>query len=723
MTEALNTQREKLESPTNHKLNSLSMYSVMHNFQKDVDPIKIFSKMLKSNEKTIQQMINRNKTNTCYRANPEKEGKIKGSYLSERDYSDKKEIVLNSNSYKYTNKYIFSMPQMGFITEKYKLRKKSNRKRSKPQPEKTKKSKNFTKKQIEFKDEIMEKQIKQGKVDIIREELMKGRNKEKIKAVQSMCSSKIENITDSNIFIIKTRSGQEIKTKKALDDVKSILQDFKRDLRVKQTRMREKHEDIQELRASVKRLQSDLQEARKNSRFCPDIHSKETEIKEKTQMIQNLENETLKLSEEIGMLTDQMDTLKRENEENLKEVTQVVKRKFREIESRNKKERQVQKDILLKYNLELETKNEEINGLIGRYQELRLLNQDLSREITSVKKKKDKKEINPFATVNIRERSQIKRMTQQIHSKTSFLKNKLKTRVDFSEASLIQDIMAFETAMADFQTEIVAENERLMEVVRDKELSKKQMYHLERTYEKKLKELSKSKSKLELQHQIIKIEVSKTERRKSLESKHRMLKQREETICKFRNAAQKLNVFGKKLAKTSSDQIKNMVLMREEAKRKEKAIKDQRTKEKYSMKINGFKEDKLLAREKMIKDLSRKIGILQNKVKESEKFQAVRNKSTSRGLFSERKNTMTKQNKSSNNVNINNTTTHKIYNRKKLYRGNINKHIGLMKGINLKYLTETLDLPRRNQFTNRCFFCFIKSGYIFFVFKTIIIIG
>ena len=131
--------------------------------------------------------------------------------VSARDYPMKNEIRYNSYSYRFEKKSIFSMPHLGFFAEKYKLKPKNEKNKKRGALLKSRKTKNFVKKSKGFKDEISGKDEKRR----LKEELMKGKRKEKIKAVQSMCTSTIQNITDSNILIVKTdtATGNVIKTK------------------------------------------------------------------------------------------------------------------------------------------------------------------------------------------------------------------------------------------------------------------------------------------------------------------------------------------------------------------------------------------------------------------------------------------------------------------------------------------------------------------------------
>ena len=349
MQATLNQEREKLESPTGNPLVIFSSVGTLkkekNKYKNNINRFKLFSKIFKTGSEK-QKFLNKNKIR-------EKRNEKEINSVSAREYPMKNEIRYNSSSYRFEKKSIFSMPHLGFFAEKYKLKSKNDKSKLRGSLLKNRKMKNFSKKTKGFKDEISGRDEKKR----LKEELVKGKRKEKIKAVQSMCTSKIQNITDSNILIVKTRSGQEIKTKKCLNDVKGILDGFRKDLITKQSRMRENKEDIEILRNSVKKLESDIKNARKISGMRIDTRAKQAEIVQKTAQIRSLEDKNFTLSEEITNLTGEIEELKIENENNLKEVTKVVKRKFREIESRNKHERQIQKDIILKYNVELESKN------------------------------------------------------------------------------------------------------------------------------------------------------------------------------------------------------------------------------------------------------------------------------------------------------------------------------------------------------------------------------
>lgn len=675
MQATLNQEREKLESPTGNPLVSFSSIGTIKKekpkIKNNMNRFKMFQKIFKTGSEK-QKFLNKKRDKIR-----EKRNQKEINSVSARDYPMKNEIRYNSYSYRFEKKSIFSMPHLGFFAEKYKLKQKTEKNKKRGGLLKNKKTKNFVKKNKGFKDEISGKDEKKR----LKEELMKGKRKEKIKAVQSMCTSTIQNITDSNILIVKTRSGQEIKTQKCLNDVKGILDGFRKDLMTKQSRMRENNEDIEVLRSSVKRLEFDIKNAKRHSGARIDTRAKQAEIVHKTAQIKSLEDTNDTLSNEIRNLTGQIEELKRENENNLKEVTKVVKRKFREIESRNKHERQVQKDIILKFNVELESKNTEINELIGRYQELRLLNEDLSREITQVKKSKKRSKSN---NLDILQRK--KSILNRRKSRSRIVDEQLARRTDISENALLKLLANFEESLNELDFELQKEAQRIVILSKAKEKSKKQLYDLEKAYRKKSKELQQSRGRIDLQNQLVQLEVTKSTKAKSLESKHRMLKAREEALKKLVEVSDKIRQYGKRVINGTTDQLRTILLAKEELKKKDFNLDDQFKKEKYLSRVNELKEEKIKSKNRIIEKLNYKISQLESQVIQSRKFKIIRDKSShSRKDFRLKKN---KKNNSTNNLDI---LTKK---KKKLYH-NSNKtgsHTNFYNNMNNKFKSNTISL-------------------------------
>lgn len=673
MQATLNIEKEKLESPTGNPLVSFpssgNLKKETPHYMRNMNPLKWMSKLFKTDSEK-QKILNKKREKMGLK----KIDKEIGSNSS-RNYPMKNEIRYNSYSYRFEKKSIFSMPHLGLFAEKYKL--KGDKSKLRTSFNKSRKVKNFAKKTKEFKDEISGKEEKKR----IKEELVKGKRKEKIKAVQSMCTSAIQNITDSNLVILKTRSGQEIKTKKCLDEVKQILIEFRKDLKTKQSRMRENNEDIQELRCSVKRLESDIKEAQQGSGNQVDTRAKEAEIEHKTAQIHNLEDTNDTLYNEIRNLTSQIEDLKRENENNLKEVTKVVKRKFREIESRNKHERQVQKDIILKYNVELESKNSEINELIGRYQEMRLLNEDLSREISQVRKSKKRskstlnepksKKFNLNARVNLERKK----------SRSRLVEEQLARRINISESAIFKVIAGFEESLEELESELRSEGLRVDQLTKEKEETKKQLYSLEKKLIRKNKEYQQSKNRTDLKNQLIQLEVAKSNKSKSLEAKHRMLKMRKDLWKRMVTLVDNVKAYGKKMISSTTEQIRTIVLIKDEVRKKETIIENHLKKEKYLSRVNELKEEKLGKKTQTIEKLNSKIMHLETELEQSKKFRIIRDKSSHmKKDFMIRK---TKKNFSTNNF--------ETFTKKKLYH-NTNKtgsHTNFYSSNN-KFMSETL---------------------------------
>lgn len=670
MQAALNQEREKLESPTGNPLVAFPQVGTkkeMPKYMRSMNPLKWMSKIFKTGSEK-QKFLNKKKEKQVKRE------KDTGS-VSARNYPLKNEIRYNSYSYRFEKKSIFSMPHLGFFAEKYKLKSKGEKGKLRGSFAK-RKTKNFVKKNKEFKDEICGKEEKKR----MKEELVKGKRKEKIKAVQSMCTSAIQNITDSNILIVKTRSGQEIKTKKCLDEVKQILEEFRKDLKTKQSRMRENNEDIQELRSSVKRLESDIKEAQRVPGRGVDTREKEAEVAAKTKQILDLENTNSTLSKEIESLTNRIEELKRENENNLKEVKKVVRRKFREIESRNKHERQVQKDIILKYNVELESKNSEINELIGRYQELRLLNEDLSREIGQVKRGK-KRSKSSVGDAKSRANLQAKLRIQKKKSRSKLAEEQLARRVNISENAILKMAASFEEALEEMQKKLQEEGERLEELAKAKEESKKKLYNLEKLHKKKAKELQQSRGRMDLKNQLVQLEVSKSNKARSLETKHRMLKTRRELLGELVEKAEKVESLGKRVVGGTMEQLRTILQAKDELRKKESVVEDQLKREKYLTRVNEMKEQKIKGKNAAIEKLTMKIGELEGKVAQSRKFKIVRDKSG----HSKKDFSLKKKNHSTNNLEGGGK-------KKRLYH-NTNKtgsHTNFY-NINNKFMSETLN--------------------------------
>lgn len=682
MQATLNQERVKLESPTENVLLTFpsndNLKKEQPQYLKNMKTLKWMSKIFKTGSQK-DKFLNRKREKMIKKRN-EKDTNC----VSARNYPVKNEIRYNSYSYRFEKKSIFSMPHLGLFAEKYKLKSKKDNNKLRGGYLKNRKAKNFVKKNKEFKDEISGKEEKKR----LKEELVKGKRREKIKAVQSMCTSKIQNITDSKILIVKTRSGKEIKNKKCLDEVKHILKGFRKDLKTKQSRMRENKEDILELQSSVRRLESDIKQAKRESGKAVDTRAKEEEIRLKTNQIKTLEDTNKTLSSDMKNLTQQIEELKIQNENNLKEVTKVVKRKFREIESRNKHERQVQKDIILKYNVELECKNTEINELIGRYQELRLLNEDLSKEIDQVKKKKKRSKSNNIGGY-----------TKQYNSKNNLIRKKSRSRLaeeqlmkrtDISQHAILKSITEFEESLSELDQELEKEEERLEILSRSKEKSKKQLYELEKACKKKNKEVQQNKARMDLKNQLIQLNLNKSNKARSLESKHRMLRVRKDALNRLIIVVNKVRSSGKKVINGTTEQLRSILLTKDEIKKKEKLVEDQLKKEKYLFRVNELKEEKLKAKNNTIEKMNFKINQLQNQVSESKKFKIIRDKSSiSKKDFYMKK---TKKNSSTNNLEI---LTRK---KKKLYHnsGKTGSHTNFYNNINSKYLSETISSLKSN---------------------------
>ena len=698
MQTALNNELQKLESPTAQNFRNLGRNQSPSNngrlqYTKSLTPLKLFSQIFKTNnEKPKPTEVWANKSRNKIKTVPRNLVKKKSVYMSVRDYPPQNELKYNSDSYKFEKKSIFSMPHLGFITEKYKLKiPKTDKPKSQSILIKNKRSKNFAKKKTGFTDLIENN----DEVKLLREKLVKGKRKDKVKEVQSMCTSKIENITESNIYIVKTRSGQEIKTKKCLDDVKKMLENFKRDLATKETRMRETHEDLQELRSSVLRLEFDLKQAKRVSGKGINFKVKEAEIREKTNQIWGLERETWNLSSEIEALTLEIEKLRKDNEKNLNDMTKVVKRKFREIESRNKKERQVHKDLMLKYNLELESKNEEINSLIGRYQELRLLNQDLSREVYRVKKRKPQPKSTQNSKPPRRNKSNIrKRNSREKSVRSKLSEDKIMKRADYSEVKLMKEIAIFENALNLMEKEMQIEGEFIRKFSKEKEESKKRIYDLEKVFDKKQKDLSRTKrhgdSISTLKKEVRKLEIKKAQGAKSLEIKHRMLKIREGTFNRFGEGVNRLVKSGQRLAHLSSAQVKHIILTREEFKRKSDLLKEHLKKEKYFDKMMQFKDHKLKVKTKKIELMNSKMNDLERQLVEKRRISKIREKSSNRYAKEEKTKSLipSKKNKQclSNFVALQ-TTKRKLYHNS----GKPTNFSNLYMTLDPKFLNETLD--------------------------------
>lgn len=678
MQATLNQERVKLESPKANPLGSdLSAGNTKREqpgYMRSINAIKWMSKIFKTGSEK-QKFLNRKREKLA-----KKRAEKETNCLSARNYPVKNEIRYNSYSYRFEKKSIFSMPNLGLFAEKFHLKAKNDKKLMRNSFLKTRKAKNFVKKTREFKDEISGGDEKKR----LKEELVKGKRPEKIKAVQSMCTSAIQNITDSKILIVKTRSGKEIKNKVCLGEVKQILKDFRKDLEFKQSRMRENNEDILDLRSSMRRLESDIKQAQATPGMAIDTRAKQEEIRQITQQICDLENTNQTLSGEMNNLTSQIERLKKENEDNLKQVTRVVQRKFREIESRNKRERQVQKDIILKYNVELESKNTEINDLIRQYHELRLLNEDLNKEISQVRRRKRRgksrtKDVagKKFAPKSILERKK---------SRSRLADEQMMRRTNISQNAILKSITDFEESLKELDRELDGESKRLEVLARAKEKSKKQLYELEMECKRKNREVQKNRGQTELQNKLIQLTVERSNKAKSLELRHRMLKVRRETLSRLGDATGKVRAHGKKMINATTEQLRSILLGKEELKKRDKLIEDQSKKEKYLSRVNELKEEKIHSKNGIIEKMKDKITQLENQVAESKKFKIIRDKSSvSRKDFRLKKG---KKNHSTNNLEL-------LPRRKKrLYHHNASKtgsHTNFYQSINKKFMSETLN--------------------------------
>lgn len=654
---------EKLQSPKGNPLDSVSSRRAPRRGQpkyaRSINPLKWVSKIFKTGSEK-QRLLGRKGAKAA------KEGAA-----SARHYPVKNEIRYNSYSYRFEKKSIFSMPNLGLFAEKFHLKAKGDGARrpsflKKPRPG------NFAKKTREFKDEISGKEEKQRlkeEKQRLKEELVRGKRREKIKAVQSMSTSVVQNITDSKILIVKTRSGKEIKNKTCLSEVKQILADFRKDLESKQSRMRENHEDILELRCSVRRLESDLKQAQAKPGTSLDTRAKERKIKRIREQILGLESTNKTLSGEMSGLTAQIERLKQENEDNLKEVSRVVKRKFREIEQRNRAERQVQKDIILKYNVELESKNTEINELIRRYHELRLLNEDLGRELARVRKRnKRSKSATPRQP-----RAKTKSLTQRQKSRSRLADDQMMRRASISQNAILKSIADFEEALRGLDAEVDAEEKRLEGLARAKEKSKRQLYELELEQKRKAPGREDSGG----------LEARKASKTKSLEAKHRSLKARREALVRLAEAAGSVRSNGKKVVHATTEQLRSILLTKEELKKRDRAAEEQAKREKYLARVNEIKEEKLCAKNAALEKLKARVGNLERQVRESRRVQGVREKSnvSSKDFRLKKGKTL-----STNNL--------ELPPRKKRLYHNTNKagsQTHFFKGVNKQFMSETLD--------------------------------
>lgn len=678
MQVTLNQERVKLESPKENPLGSISSTGNAKRdqpqYMRSINAIKWMSKIFKTGSEK-QKFLNR-KHEKLAKKRTEKDTNC----LSARHYPAKNEIRYNSYSYRFEKKSIFSMPNLGLFAEKFHLKSKNEKKLMRGSLLKTRKAKNFVKKNREFKDEISGGDEKKR----IKEELVKGKRPEKIKAVQSMCTSAIQNITDSKILIVKTRSGKEIKNKMCLGEVKQILKDFRKDFEFKQSKMRENDEDILDLRSSMLRLESDIKQAQETQGMDIDTRAKQEEIRQITQQIRDLENTNQTLSGEMCGLTSQIERLKKENEDNLKQVTKVVQRKFREIESRNKHERQVQKDIILKYNVELESKNTEINDLIRQYHELRLLNEDLSKEISQVRRQRRRGKSSQAEA--IQKKFKTKSILERKKSRSRLADEQMMWRTNISQNAIMKSVSDFEESLQELDKELEEEGKRLEMLSRAKEKSKKQLYELEMECKRKNREVQKNRGQTELQNQLVQLTVERSNKAKSLEMRHRMLKVRRETLNRLGNATNLVRANGKKLISGTIEQLRSILLGKEDLKKKEKLIQGQAKKEKYLSKVNKLKEEKIHTKNTIIEKMKDKITQLENQVIESKKFKIIRDKSNvSRKEFRLKK---AKKNNSTNNLEILPRRKQRLYHHN---TGKTGSHTNFYKNINKKFMSETLN--------------------------------
>lgn len=550
----------------------------------------------------------------------------RNGFISQREYSRRGDIKF----YLKTNrKSLFKHPTTNLIAEKFSRggRRKKKRmlsflehKRMKKE-EKMAAEKLFSKKKTGFRDEIGHSELPSV-------------SKKGQKLVQSVCSSKAENMTDSNIFFIKTHSGHQIKVKKCLEDAKIMLEEFKFDLASKQGTIQRNKESIAELASSVERLRIDVTLAKKE-KADEEVKEKEIEIRKKEERILELQAETSRLGEEVVALSGMIVQLKRENENNLDEVTRMVKSKFKEIESRNRKERQVQRDLVIRFNLELEAKNEEIDRMISQYQQLRLLNQDLSKQLQSIKKHRTrpkpqklnikKKNLKPTRQLVIRPKKNFKKV------KSTLAEKNMTSRNDISPEKVVKDVEGFKKAIIKLKEEVSKQGKSLEQMSKDKADLIKKLSEAEKALER-----FKTDNELVQPHEYtenfiqthMKLAIRVARRKAELVQTHSTLNQNKNLVHKLIPAASEVEKIGMRLAKSCQRMSRAGQIAENRIRRKEMALEDQAHKDRHFMKVNQINTNKLDRKNQQIMDLELKNSKLKMQIEDLNRILKARQKSS-----------------------------------------------------------------------------------------------
>ena len=547
-------------------------------------------------------------------------------FISQREYSRRGDVkfYLGGN-----RKSLFKHPQTNLIAEKYPRggRRKKRRvpsfleHRRREMEERMAVEKGFSKKKTGVRDEITRNELPEAP--------KKGQ-----KLVQSVCSSKNENMTDSNIFFIKTSSGHQIKVKKCLEDAKMMLAEFKFDLASKQGTIKRNKESIAELASSVQRLRLDVNMARCQE-GTEEVRHKETEIRKKEKCIEDLQAETARLGDEVVALSGMIVQLKRENESNMDEVTRMVKAKFKEIESRNRKERQVQRDLVIRFNLELETKNDEIDRMISQYQELRLLNQDLTQQLQKIKKHRPrvkthkpqiKKRSLKARQLVIRPKTNLKKV------KSALVEQQMMSRQDMGPEAIAKDVEAFKEAVRRLRDEVFKQGETLAHLSQEKDEAKKKLYEAERSLERFLSDSDRERTQAEsgmIQFETqVKLRVQLARRKVELQHCHATLNRNKNVVAKLIPVAEKVEKIGLRLARACSKMTKAGQLAEERLRRRELALEDQVHKDRHFLKVNQFNTNKLDRRNQQILDLELKNSVLKMEIEDLKRILKARQKSS-----------------------------------------------------------------------------------------------
>lgn len=611
------------------------------------------------------------------------------SYLSDKHSQNSTHTDGNfkSSMKKFDKQNLFKVKPLNYNSDKYSFFKKNTLKNSKSLIRTPKANKNFTKKKAEFKDEISDNKLTESKLKLSIFKMDSNNLNPK-----SISNSQTRSLVNSHLFTDQVHVDTDTTNFDiCFEEIRMIIEQSKKDLELKKNEFQEKNNELKELKSSLNDESSDLEINNDHDNNKTELVNKHKKSNSKYEKVLGLEKEVRQLNEQIGRIENKIKEFEIQNENKLTEINQIVKSKFKEIESKNEIKKEIQKDLMIKNNIQLQCKNTEINILLNNYKQLRAFNNELSKKVPQHEYKKQ-------STLNSYKNQITFSKTPRGATPKTFNLNQSKNK------KISTHIDQFEIIIEEFKNQIKKEEQNILKIKKEKEFSKKEVIRIEKSIERKRRDSDINTSKSH--GHVLKLELLKVQKNKSVESKIKMIKSKNKSILTMTKISELINKYGYKLIEIIKEQNNQLFSTKNLLNTKDEEVEHLLKKESYLMKLSQTKESTITQKNSHIQRLESKLLRMKKSHTSSKSISDILNsekqssiKSKSNLLVS-----MKKKNLSSNNLTETLKAKKRLYNKNKTHR--MENNSGFYKN---KIIGDITDNPHKSSITNKSVITRAKS--------------